>query len=184
MDNLRSVFQTLWEQRLFANLQKCHFFTDNLVFLGYVVSNEGIKMDPSKVEAIESWPVTKSIHTKRSFHGMVSFYRRFIKHFSTLVAPIIESVKGGVFKLTKETQERFEAIKRKMTIAPVLTVPDFNKVFELDCDASNVGIGVVLSQEGRPIAFFSEKLNDAKRKYSIYEKEFYAIIRALSHWNH
>ena len=92
VEHLRSVFQTLREQRLFT-LQKCHFFTDNLVFLGYMVSSEGIKMDPSKVEAIESWLVPKSIHTIRSFHGMVSFYRRFIKHFSTLVTPTIECMK-------------------------------------------------------------------------------------------
>ena len=77
MEHLRSVFQTLREQRLFATLQKCRFFTNNLVFLGYVVSSEGIKMDPSKVEAIESCLVPKSIHVVRSFHGMVSFYRRF-----------------------------------------------------------------------------------------------------------
>ena len=170
MEHLRSVFQTLREQRLFATLKKCRFFTNNLVFLGYVVSSEGIKMDPSKVEAIESCLVPKSIHVVRSFHGMVSFYRRIIKHFSILVAPIIECMKGGVFKWTREAQESFEAIKRKMTTTPILTLPDFSKMFELDCDASNVGIGVVLSQEGRPIVFFSEKLNDAKRKYSKYDR--------------
>ena len=184
VEHLRSVFQTLREQRLFVNLQKCHFFTDNLVFLGYVVSNKGIKIDPSKVEGIESWPVPKSIHIVRSFHGMVSFCRRFIKHFNTLVSPITECMKWGIFKWTKEAQESFEAIKRNMTIAPILTLPDFSKVFELDCDASNVGIGTILSQKGRPISFLSEKLNDEKRNYLIYDKEFYAIIQAPSHRNH
>ena len=184
VDHLRSVFQALREQRLFANLQKCHFFIDNLVFLGYVVSSECIKMGPSKVEAIECWPIPKSIHTVRSFHGMVSFYRRFIKHFSTLVAPITECMKVRVFKWTQEAKESFESIKRKMTIASVLTLPNFSKVFELDYDASNVGIGAVLSQKGRPISLFSEKLNNAKRKYSTYDKEFYVVLQTLSHWNH
>ena len=110
-----------------------------------MVSSEGIKMEPSKVEAIESWPVPKSIHIVRSFRGMGSFYRRFIKHFITLVAYIIECMKGGVFKWTKEAQESFEAIKRKTTTTPVLTLPDFSKVFELDYDASNVGIEAILS---------------------------------------
>ena len=94
---LRSVFQTLREQKLFANMQKCHFFTNNLVFLGYVVSSARIKVDPSKVDAIESWPIPKSIHDVRSFHGMVSFYRRFIKNFNSVMALITECTKRGTF---------------------------------------------------------------------------------------
>ena len=93
MEHLKSVFQTLREQRLFANLKKCHFFPNNLVFLGYVVSSESIKMDPNKVELIESWLVPKFIHTIKSFHLMVSFYRRFIKHFNPLVALITKCMK-------------------------------------------------------------------------------------------
>nr|GEY57832.1 retrovirus-related Pol polyprotein from transposon 17.6 [Tanacetum cinerariifolium] len=92
--------------------------------------------------------------------------------------------KGGVFKWTSEAQSSFKLIKVKMTEALVLSLPNFKKVFELDCDASGVGIGSVLSQDGRPISFFSEKLSESQKKYTTYEKEFYAIVRALEHWRH
>jgi hypothetical protein len=184
LEHLQHVFQTLQEQKLYVNLKKCRFFTNSLIFLGYVVSKEGIMMDPSKVEAIISWPIPKSIHDIRSFHGLASFYRRLIKGFSTIIAPITECLKGGTFKWTEEALKNFELLKQKVTEAPILILPDFSKVFEVDCDASNLGIGGVLSQEGKPIAFFSEKLNDSRRKYSTYDKEFYALVRSLEHWNH
>ena len=127
MKHLRQVFNVLKEQKLYANMKKCEFLTNKLVFLGYVISGEGIMVDPTKVEAITSWPIPSSIQEVRSFHGLASFYHKFIKGFSTIMAPIIERLKGGNFHSSHEAQKSFELIKRKMTKAPILVLPDFNR---------------------------------------------------------
>ena len=107
-----------------------------------------------------------------------------MRNFGSIITPIIEVIKGRTFEWNEATQSIFEEIKKKLTRAPVLALPSFAKTFEVECDASRVGIRAFLSQEMKPIAYFSEKLNETKRKYSPYDKEFYAIVRALEHWRH
>ncbi|GKV14200.1 hypothetical protein SLEP1_g25103 [Rubroshorea leprosula] len=168
----------------FDDILKCSFLTTSVTFLGYIITAQGIKMDPSKIDAIVNWPTPTLMHDDQSFHGLASFYQRFIKNFSSIVAPITDSLKGDKFSWSGKAQQSFEELKRKLTETFVLALPNFDLMFEVDCDASNVGIGVVLSQEGRSIAFFSEKLNDTKLRYSTYDKEFYAIVPTLEHWSH
>ena len=154
------------------------------MFLGFIVSAQGLKPDPGKVGSIKEWPVPQTIKDIRSFHGLASFYRRFIKNFSSVMSPINECLKNSSFTWTKSAQRAFEQIKNHMTEAPVLVLPDFEKLFVVECDASHLGIGAILSQEGKPVEFFSEKLSDSKRKYSTYDLEFYALVRAIQHWEH
>ncbi|KAI0493191.1 hypothetical protein KFK09_027467 [Dendrobium nobile] len=153
-------------------------------FLGFVVSASGIEADPRKIEVIVNWPIPQSFTEVRRFHGLASFYRRFIKNFSSIATPITEILKSEPFIWSSSAQSSFKLLKKAITASPILSLPNFNKVFEVECDASNVGIGAALSQDGHPIAFFSEKLNEARQKYSTYDKEFYALVRALHHWNH
>jgi len=171
ISHLRQVHDVLRKESLYVNLKECDFCMDRIVFLGYVVSAKGIEMDEAKVNPIQEWSTPKSITDVRSFHGLTSFYRRFVKDFSTIVSPLTEIVKKVVgFKWGEEKENAFSLLKSKLISAPLLSLLDFNKAFEIEYDASGIGIGVVLIQEKRPIAYFSEKLNGATLNYLIYDK--------------
>jgi hypothetical protein len=143
-------------------------------------------MDPEKVKEIRDWSSPKNIFEFRSFNGLAIFYRKFIKNFNGICAPLMDMVKKRqfFFHWTEEADKHFKLLKDKITEQPVLVLPDFNKMFQVRCDTSGFVIGAILSQDNKLIAYFSEKLNETKMKYSKYDKEFYAIIHALKKWRH
>jgi hypothetical protein len=144
-----------------------------------VISSNKLKMDPEKVKAIKECPSLRNIFEFRSFHGLAIFYKNFIRNFSGISAPMMDIVnkRHKYFHWTKEAEKSSKLLKEKINGQPVMVLLYFSKTFQVRCDASGFAIGVVLSQDNRPIAYFSEKMNDAKRNYSTYDKEFYAIYR-------
>jgi hypothetical protein len=155
LKHLSVVFDVLCTARLFANMDKCIFCTQHVSFLGYVVTPQGIEVDSSKMASIQEWPTPTTVTQIRSFLRLVGFYRRFVRDFSSIAAPLHELTKRYAPFAWSDSQEvAFHTLKDKLTHAPLLQLPDFNKVFELECDASGIGLGAILLQEGKPVAYF------------------------------
>jgi hypothetical protein len=140
--------------------------------LGFVIFSNELKMDPEKGKEIREWPSPRSIFKVRSFHGLASFYRNFIRNFSGICTSMLYMVnkRHKSFKWTKEDEKGFRILKDNITKQLILVLPDFRNKFQVRCDASGVAIGAVLSQHNKPIAYFIEKLNETKRNYSTYDK--------------
>jgi hypothetical protein len=142
-------------------------------------------VDKAKIEAIKSWPIPSTLTQLQSFLDLAGFYRRFVRDFSTIAAPLNDLMKKGVpFYWCAAQEHSFNTLIDKLTHAPLLQLPDFGKTFELECDASGIGIGGVLLQEGKLIAYFSEKLSGHSLNYSTYDKELYALVHVLEAWQH
>ncbi|GBM66799.1 Transposon Ty3-I Gag-Pol polyprotein [Araneus ventricosus] len=189
LNNLRKVFQRLQKANLKLSPKKCRFFQKEVTYLGHVISAEGVKTDPGKIKAVVDWPRPETVHDVRSFLGLCTYYRRFVKNFSTIARPLHKLTEAkSNFNWTEECEKSFNSLKQALTSSPILTYPRTDKDFILDTDASNEGIGAVLSQnignEERVIAYFSKSLGKPERNYCVTRKELLAIVKSIEHFHH
>ncbi|MCH89429.1 transposon Tf2-1 polyprotein, partial [Trifolium medium] len=184
LEHLHIVLQLLSDHHLFVKLSKCSFGMNEVEYLGHVVSGNGVSMDKLKVQAVMDWPIPSNVKQLRGFLGLTGYYRRFIKSYATISAPLTDLLKKDQFQWSTTTAVSFDTLKKAVTSAPVLALPNFSQPFVLETDASNIGLGAVLSQQGHPIAYFSKKLGPNVQKQSAYLREFRAITEALAKFRH
>lgn len=187
--HLRLALEVLRKHKLYCALKKCEFYKTSIEFLGHVISGDGISVDSKKIAAIQGWPTPKNIKELRAFLGLANYYRRFIRNFSQIAAPLTRlTKKDEYFVWDASTQQAFDQLKEVLCAAPVLQPPDPSLPYIVTCDASDYAVGAVLSQKNGSgewaVAFESRKLTDAERNYATYEKEILSIVHALRTWRH
>ena len=184
-EHLRIVLQTLREKQLYAKFKKCEFWLEEVSFLGHIISGKGIAVDPAKVDAVLAWKSPTNVTEIRSFLGLAGYYRRFIKGFSQKAAPMTKLLRKGVpFDWNDKCEQSFQELKKRLTTAPVLALPEPGKAFTVYCDASRVGLVCVLMQDGRALAYASRKLTPHEQNYPPHDLELAVVVFALKMWRH
>ena len=181
LNNLKLVFERLRKSGLKLHTKKCHFCKPEVHFLGHIISNKGVATDPEKTNKVANWPVPKTRKEVQQFLGFANYYRRFIRNFATIAKPLYQLTEmNKQFCWSPECQQSFECLKKCLVSSPILALPDFNKPLILDTDASDTGIGAVLSQvvDGKEqvISYASRILSSAERKYCVTRRELLALV--------
>ncbi|XP_036003961.1 uncharacterized protein LOC110367566 [Fundulus heteroclitus] len=188
--HVRLVLQRLLENKLFVKPEKCEFHRPSVTFLGLILESGRVRSDPEKIKAVLNWPVPDSRKQLQRFLGFANFYRRFVRNYSMIAAPLhaLTSTKT-VFAWNPKADSAFLELKQRFSQAPILVHPDPSKQFTLEIDASDSGVGAVLSQRSsdqklHPCAYFSRRLTPAERNYDVGDRELLAIKLALEEWRH
>ncbi|XP_047943164.1 uncharacterized protein LOC125190006 [Salvia hispanica] len=182
LQHLEIVFCILREHQFHLKYSKCVFGQTELEYLGHYISEQGVRVDNRKIETMLTWPVPRNITHLRGFLGLTGYYRRFVRNYGKIASPLTKLLRKGSFVWGLEAEEAFKKLKEAMTTTPVLALPNFDEEFIVETDACGYGIGAVLMQGKRPIAYLSKGLSEKQRMRSTYEKEMLAILEAVRVW--
>jgi hypothetical protein len=183
--HLHVVLQPLREHHLYAKLSKCDFWLKEIKFLGHTISQAGIVVDPDKVQEVMNWKPPTTVRQIQSFLGLAGYYQRFIPDFSRIAKPITELLKKEAkFVWGQKCEDAFHALRQHLTTTPVLAQPDSSKPFDVYCDASGTGLGCVLMQDNRVIAYASRALRPHEQNYPTHDLELVVVVHALKMWRH
>lgn len=181
------VLEILQQNQLYLKPEKCKFHQLKVAFLGLVISQGHIEMDPVKVAGVAKWPLPTKKKEVQSFLGFVNFYRRFIKDFARIAKPLHELTGKKEWEWGVEQEQSFRALQTALTTAPLLRMPVNDSKFLVEADSSDYATGAVLSQEHdgkwHPVAFMLKALTEEEQNYEIYDKELLAVVRALEEWS-
>ncbi|GJR84879.1 putative reverse transcriptase domain-containing protein [Tanacetum coccineum] len=185
VEHLRLVLELLKKEKLYAKFSKCEFWLREVQFLRHVINGNGIHVDPSKIEAVKNWKAPRTPTEVRSFLGLAGYYRRFIENFSKIAKSLtILTQKSKTFEWGEEQELAFQTLKDKLCNAPVLALPDGPEDFMVYSDASGIGLGCVLMQRGKVIAYASKQLKIHENNYTTHDLELGAVVFALKIWRH
>jgi hypothetical protein len=182
LTHLTQTLDLLRKNQLFAKMSKCRFGCSEIEYLGHIVSALGVFVDPGKIRAMVGWPFPKTLKALRGFLGLTGYYRKFIKGYGSIAAPLTDMLRKNSFSWSEPAEAAFQALKEAVTHAPVLALPDFTQPFLIECDANGRGIGAVLMQGSRPIAFFSKAFKGKALHMSTNEKELFSLVSAIQKW--
>ncbi|GJP84359.1 hypothetical protein CLOP_g14420 [Closterium sp. NIES-67] len=187
VEHLRRVFEILQRERFYVKLSKSDFALEKVQFLGHIISAQGVHVDPKKIEAVRTWKTPENVKELQQFLGFANYYNRFVPQYAKITAPLMNLLKKSTpCKWEPQHQEAVEQLKQALTSAPVLILPDPERDYVIEADASNQAVGAVLMQDQgngvQPIAYLSKKIYRAELNYPIHDKEALAIIIAFKTW--
>ncbi|GJX70940.1 putative reverse transcriptase domain-containing protein [Tanacetum coccineum] len=183
--HLRLILELLKKEELYAKFSKCDFWLSKVQFLGHMIDSEGIHVDPAKIESIKDWESPKTPTEIRQFLGLAGYYRRFIEGFSKIAKPMTKLTQKSVkFNWGEKEETAFQTLKQKLCSAPILALPEGSENFVVYCDASHKGLGAVLMQKEKVIAYASRQLKIHEKNYTTHDLELGAVVFALKMWRH